>query len=635
MGIGSASLAAPNGPFEAAPARADRTNGLRLGPQVLRLRREDRVQTVVTQPIRAAGPTPPVAQSGDRAEIGREEVAAVYRIVPIAVCAATVAALGLVSIISPLGYTEPFVGYAYVGVLSLLSAVHIGLRTLRDFDARKNARWRLWGFAFTFVALVEGVAWGWSAFGLVPQENFPAQVLCLLVCGGAAMGAIAAFGQHLLAFYAFFVPCTTPYMLRAFLSPEPLHHRTIGLIFIYFVALAVLGALFNQFFRSQVAMRARAERLAADLRVQIEVAETANRAKSQFLAAASHDLRQPVHAVGLFVGALRTIPMPPEAAKLIDHIEASSQALDGLFAALLDISRLDAGTVAVERTAFPAAPMLERIVREHQEEAAAKGLRLCLVETSAVLWSDPILVERILRNIVGNAVRHSHKGRVLVGCRRRRGAVRIEVLDTGPGIARQYHETIFQEYAQLGNPERDRAKGLGLGLAIVRRLTALLQCDLDLRSQVGRGSCFGVTVPLASAPAVDEAAAPARAPSVALNVVVVDDEAEVRAAMAALLTAWGHTVHLGGSQREILEALAACPTRPDLILCDFRLRDEESGTDVIEALRSEYNEQIPAILVTGDTAPERIREASESGLTLLHKPVSSARLHKAISEATP
>ena len=369
------------------------------------------------------------------------------------------------------------------------------------------------------------------------------------------------------------------------------------------------------------------------MRVQIEVAETANRAKSQFLAAASHDLRQPVHAVGLFVGALRMIAMPPEATKLIDHIEASSQALDGLFAALLDISRLDAGTVAVERSAFPAAPMLERIVREHQDEARGKGLRLTLVETSARLYSDPILIERILRNIVANAVRHSHKGRVLVGCRRKAGGVAIEVLDTGPGVAREHREAIFQEYAQLGNPQRDRAKGLGLGLAIVRRLTNLLGCDLQLRSEVGRGSCFSLTAPLARADVSQAATPPVREATAALHVVVVDDEADVRAAMAALLTAWGHSVHLGGSGAEIIAALADCPTRPDLILCDFRLRDEETGTDVIEALRCEYNWQIPAILVTGDTAPERIREASESGLTLLHKPVSSARLHWAISDA--
>lgn len=446
-------------------------------------------------------------------------------------------------------------------------------------------------------------------------------------------GGLSAFGQHLPAFYAFFVPSTTPFIVTAFLSPDPLQHRTTGLIFLYFVSLGALGALFNQSFRSQVAMRARAERLAADLRVQIEVAETANRAKSQFLAAASHDLRQPVHAVGLFVGALRMIAMPPEATKLIDHIEASSQALDGLFAALLDISRLDAGTVAVERSAFPAAPMLERIVREHQDEARGKGLRLTLVETSARLYSDPILIERILRNIVANAVRHSHKGRVLVGCRRKAGGVAIEVLDTGPGIAREHREAIFQEYAQLGNPQRDRAKGLGLGLAIVRRLTNLLGCDLQLRSEVGRGSCFSLTAPLARADVSQAATPPVREATAALHVVVVDDEADVRAAMAALLTAWGHSVHLGGSGAEIIAALADCPTRPDLILCDFRLRDEETGTDVIEALRCEYNWQIPAILVTGDTAPERIREASESGLTLLHKPVSSARLHRAISDA--
>lgn len=575
----------------------------------------------------------PLQRSGDRAEIGREEVAAVYRIVPLAVFAATLAAVGMVVVIAPLGYGDARKGAVFVGVLAIISIIHVGVRALRARDAKAEGRWRLWGLVFAAIALVEGLVWGWTAYGLATPDSFPAQALCLMVGGGVAIGAIGAFGQHLPAFYAFFVPSTTPFLATAFLSADPLQHRTTGLVFLYFVALGVLAALFNQSFRSQVALRARAERLADDLRVQIEVAEAANRAKSQFLAAASHDLRQPVHAVGLFVGALRTIPMPPEAATLIDHIEASSQALDSLFAALLDISRLDAGTVAVERTAFPAAPMLERIVREHQDEALGKGLQLTLVETSATLYSDPILIERILRNIVANAVRHSDKGRVLVGCRRKGEGVAIQVLDTGPGIAPEHREAIFQEYSQLSNPERDRAKGLGLGLAIVRRLTSLLQCDLQLRSQVGRGSCFSLTAPLATAQVSESVAPPARETTAALRVVVVDDEADVRAAMAALLTAWGHSVHLGGSGAEIIAALANCPTRPDLILCDFRLRDAETGTDVIEALRCEYNSQIPAILVTGDTAPERIREASESGLTLLHKPVSSARLRKAIGDA--
>ena len=250
---------------------------------------------------------------------------------------------------------------------------------------------------------------------------------------------------------------------------------------------------------------------------------------------------------------------------------------------------------------------------------------------SAVVETDPVLMERILRNLVSNAVRYTDRGRILVGCRRRGGAISVQVWDTGRGIPKDQHAQVFQEYYQLGNPERDRAKGLGLGLAIVRRLTDLLACRLTLRSELGRGSCFEVTIPLAEGPA-EEAPVSAGLPMAMahLLIVVVDDEFAIREAMSSLLTNWGHRVIVAGSGDEAIENLSACPSRPDLLICDYRLRSEENGVDVIERLRSEYNATIPAMLITGDTAPSRLAEAEASGLLLLHKPVPNSRLRAAI-----
>ena len=308
--------------------------------------------------------------------------------------------------------------------------------------------------------------------------------------------------------------------------------------------------------------------------------------------------------------------------------------MDSLFAALLDISRLDAGIVEVHKRSFAIEGTLARICAEHGAEAAAKSLTIRHPRCGAHVFNDPILVERVLRNLVSNAVRYTERGRVLIGCRRRGDAITVQVWDTGPGIPAGEQERIFQEYFQLGNAGRDRAKGLGLGLAIVRRLTNLLEVPLRLRATPGRGSCFEFDLPLAGQPSPDEEASiveQAFAPAKRRLIVVIDDEAQIRAAMSSVLAGWGHEVVVAGSGDEAMALLADLPRRPDLILCDLRLSAGETGTVTIELLRTEYNEAIPAILVTGDTAPDRLLEAKASGLLVLHKPVANARLRAAIA----
>ena len=284
-----------------------------------------------------------------------------------------------------------------------------------------------------------------------------------------------------------------------------------------------------------------AAQLAVDLGHQKEIAEEASLSKSRFLAAASHDLRQPVHALSLFVGALSNVPMPPEAQHLIRQIEASSDAMDRLFAALLDISKLDAGSVEVRRQPFAIDAVLIRVCNDYAGEAVAKGLKLSYVRCRVIADSDPTLVERIARNLISNAVRYTDAGRIVVGCRRRGSSVAMQVWDTGRGISPSHQEHVFREYYQVDNPERDREKGLGLGLAIVRRIAGLLECDLRLHSEHGRGSCFEISLPRASEAAtpLSEPTDEIRATSSTGLVVVIDDEKSIRAGMSALLTNWG------------------------------------------------------------------------------------------------
>jgi CheY-like chemotaxis protein len=366
-----------------------------------------------------------------------------------------------------------------------------------------------------------------------------------------------------------------------------------------------------------------------DLRVQKTLAEQANIAKSRFLASASHDLRQPVHALGMFVGAMKSHEMTAPARRLLTHIESSVAALDGLFSSLLDISRLDAGVISADIACFPIQPVLERICNDLEPQARAKGIALSLMPCSALVESDPILLERILRNLIHNAVRYTASGRVLVGCRFG-NPVRIQVWDTGPGIAADQRERVFEEFFQLGNPGRDRSQGLGLGLAIVRRLTRLLDHGVKLEGREGRGSLFEVAVPLGFVEHIaPQVAAPAPDPGQGL-LLVIDDEMAIREAMRSLLESWGYGVITAGSQGEMLGHMAHVTTPPDLIISDYRLQDGEDGISVIRRLQSEFNDDIPAILVTGDTAPDRLTEARASGFLLLHKPLSADRLRTAI-----
>jgi CheY-like chemotaxis protein len=374
--------------------------------------------------------------------------------------------------------------------------------------------------------------------------------------------------------------------------------------------------------------------LVESLRREKAAAESANTAKSRFLAAASHDLRQPVHALSLFVAAMRPHQMDDEARSLLDHVDDSVRAMGGLFGGLLDISRLDAGVVEINRVPFAIQPLIERVCRDYASEAQVKGVQLNVRSSSAIVHSDPLLLERILRNLIGNAVAYTERGKILVGCRRGK-ALRIQVCDTGRGIPVHEQEHIFQEFYQLGNPERDRGKGVGLGLAIVRRLTVLLENPLSVHSIVNRGSTFSVTVPMAAAGAsvVPTDAETSSVGSVQGSglILVIDDEGAIQIAMKSLLQSWGYEAVVAASCAEMLRLIATRRDVPKLIICDYRLREAENGITVIERLRSEYNDDIPGMLITGDTAPDRLREAQDSGFLLLHKPVPNAKLRAAIT----
>lgn len=354
----------------------------------------------------------------------------------------------------------------------------------------------------------------------------------------------------------------------------------------------------------------------AELRTALAEAQQANQAKSRFLAAASHDLRQPLQALNLYFAVLAA--KLPAGETIIANVENCLASLSALLTDMLDLSKLDAGVVTPSACAFSVNDVLGRIVSSQAPAARAKGLKLRWVRSRAVGLTDPVLFERLVTNFVSNAIRYTERGGVVVGCRHRQGTLWVEVWDTGIGVPADKTAEIFEEFRQLGNPERSREKGSGLGLAIVRRTAVLLGLRIHVSSHPGRGSVFAVELPVSDAqPAVRHAVA-GPAPGT-LRVGVVEDDADVRKALAAALEQAGHQVVAAASAPELLARLGAQP--PDVLIADYRLTDGQTGLDAISHVRAGFDASIEAVILTGETGPDVIRRIVSSGCRVLHKPL--------------
>jgi signal transduction histidine kinase/CheY-like chemotaxis protein len=565
------------------------------------------------------------------AQVRHEQIAYMYRNGIVTVPITTLAAAVLVWLFLTLRVADPVVAWTWFGLLTAQSAARIGLLLLWRRAAPASTDWRRWANRFTAGVLVGGVLWGFGTLFLMPAGRFDLQMVVIMLITAIVYGSISSFGGWLPAFYAFLFPALAPGVVWSLLQGDVEHIAYGVMATIWVPAMAMLGFRYSRSLERSIALGFENAALAEDARRQKNAAEEANLAKSRFLAAASHDLRQPVHALGLFAGALKLEEgLPPKATDLAERIDGAVETLDRLFVSLLDMSKLDAGVVKPELRVLDMGAMARRIAAEMRPAAEAKGLELRVQAGSCWVASDPILLERIVRNLVSNAVRYTAKGRILVGVRARgREKAVVEVWDTGPGIPEHQREMVFEEFYRGGAENRKDEGGLGLGLAIVRRLCALMGHELELKSEAGRGSLFRIRVPTALAPVIEARPADAPAAAVKARIWVIDDDPAVRAAMEALLGAWGHDVSVLGSSDEALALLERDRALPEAILCDWRL-DGEDGLAVLRRLQARMGVAVPAALITGETDPERLREVSASGLPLLHKPVAKASLRALI-----
>jgi len=576
--------------------------------------------------------TQTIAKTPFADRVSSELTRTLYRNCPVGVISAACVAL-FVAWAMPAGEGFPLnhAATAWAMLVVTCAAVHLVLCAIYWRAKPGDEVWRRWLGLFTLVAFIEGLVWAAGATWLTANSNFTQALILLLAWTGVCSGGAIVFGPCPWTYLAFFYPAMLPHIYFALHNRYPMYGVILALEIAYLIALPLIAWRYSAQLIESARLRFANLDLANDLRVQKDRAEQANLAKSSFLAAASHDLRQPVHALSLFIGALRHHRMGREAQRLVDHIDNSVATMDDLFTSLLDISKLDAGTVQARPQPFAIAPMLGRICSEFSAEASQKGIRLMLVGCTLCVDSDSLLVERIARNLVSNAVRHTVRGRVLVGCRRSADSVRFEVWDTGPGIPAHHHALIFQEFFQSGNPERDRARGLGLGLAIVQRLAGIIGAPVAFRSEPGEGSVFSLTLPRAAI-APQEAVTPLVVPSVRRGalIVVVDDEQMIREAMASLLAGWGYRVVVAGSGAQCCEQITALAATPDLVISDYRLRGAETGVSVIGAVRQAFGGGIAGDQHAGYAIAERMTEAEASGFLLLHKPLANAKLRAAI-----
>lgn len=484
---------------------------------------------------------------------------------------------------------------------------------------------------------VDGTLWGLLTWVALDTATLAGSILVVSSVAAMAGGGASSLSPVLPVYIAYVIP-ELAVMASKIWSLGDSAFNALGIAGILYIS-ALLGQARNSARATRFAIELRFENsaLVEELRAKTAIAEQArqeaeqaNTAKSKFLAAASHDLRQPIHALGLFLGILARSELGVDQCEALANAQAASKASSEMLNTLLDFSRIEAGVINPQVQAFRLQPLLNKIEREFEAQADAKGIAYRSRETCLVVQSDPMLVELILRNLVSNAIRYTVRGGLLVSCRKRDDHAVLEVWDTGIGIATEHQQAIFREFHQLGNPERDQRKGLGLGLAITDGLTRTLGHNLTLVSIPQRGSVFRISLPIATGalPVADIPKMHNSAQLLNVRVLVIDDDEKVRVGMIHLLRDCGCRCEAAECIEEAL-ALASAHA-PDLVISDYRLREQRTGLEAIAALRELLGNTLPALLITGDTAPERLREAQTSGIPVLHKPVPPSLLYQSM-----
>ncbi|NUZ06868.1 response regulator [Schlegelella sp. ID0723] len=563
-----------------------------------------------------------------------------------------IAGVGIVALLFWRVTPMPVMG-AWLGAFAVLWLGRLFmLLRYRRAVAGGRPNWRGWLRIWNAATLTSAFLWGMTAIAFYSRGSGVQQTGLIIVIYSYCIAAVPVLANQARVFLAFGVLCFGPMIVRIASDGDIGSMQLAAELLLIVSLISVLAGSYRQAFQRVTEEKLRADGLLDALRVEKQAAdaarheaEVANRAKTQFFTAASHDLRQPLHAMGLFAEALRQRTHEPEVAQLVNSINESVDALEQLFSQLLDITRIDTGGVDVKPQHFVVGDIFRKLRLHYEPEAFDKGLELRLRGGRHAIHADPLLVERVLRNLVSNAIRYTTDGSVLVTCRRRGERVRLQVWDTGPGIRAEDRKRVFEEFYQVPNataPAPDERKGLGLGLAIVKRLAGLMGAPLDLRSEPGRGSVFTLELPVGEPPRERADAVASKAPAgvtlAGTTIIIVEDEPAVREGLEVLLRGWGADVLAFDSVAatrawagDDAPSAAAGAIKPALLIVDYRLEAGQTGVDAINLLRRRFGAQVPAIVVTGSSMTGHEKEAAEHDFHVLIKPVLPNKLRAMIA----
>jgi two-component system, sensor histidine kinase len=506
-------------------------------------------------------------------------------------------------------------------------------------------QWRRWHRLWLLGNLSAATLWGlaaWLFFGIGTGIQQTGLVITIYSFCIAAVPVLAT-RPHV--FFTFALLCFAPLIVRVAWVGDAYHLQLAGILSVIFGVTIPLARNYGQTLKRAIDLKLRADELTEQLHLEKlaadqarAAAERANRAKTQFFTAASHDLRQPLHALGMFAEVLRQKTTSSDVAPLFKSIHESVDALEGLFSELLDINRIDSGAQEIHPRAFEIRDVLHKLQQHFEPTAFDKGLSLRFRGQHRVVHADPVLIERILRNLISNAIRYTNDGGVLIACRKRGSIYVLQVWDSGVGIRESEQMRIFEEFYQAPNTARitpEQRRGLGLGLAIVKRLADLMQAPLQLQSRPGHGTVFTLELPQgqlqASSPHPQPEKPQIAAPSLQNRlIVIVEDDPTVRAGLEALLQSWGAQIasfdSVADCQKWLQPASSTSQRSPDLIIADYRLDHDSTGIDAITACRQHFKNLIPAIVVSGSTMATHEQTALKHHFHWLPKPVAPNKL---------
>ena len=509
--------------------------------------------------------------------------------------------------------------------------------------ARQHAK-RAWSDAefihirrqFDVSAIVVGCMWGFAGFCLFPAGEPAKQLFLTFVMGGMSLSAVGTQGMRLITCYASIVPGMTPLAVRYLFEPGSTGLISGGLVFAYIIVLVSLARKINDFMLRAFRLQIEKDGLLKDVQAQSEEiekakaeAEEANLSKSRFLAQASHDLRQPLHAINLFIESLPEAKTKAEEDRIIARVRQSLDVLTKLFDSLLDVTLLDTGGINVRKQAFRPTDIIQEVIRDFALVAEACAVELRVVPSQVAVEADPVLTRRMLQNLISNAIRHSEGGAVLVGCRRHGPHVSIDVIDNGAGIAVADQTRVFSEFTRLDAVRMgaESTPGLGLGLSIVKRVADQLGLSVHLSSQPNKGSVFSIRG-FRRTELDQHAQRRGGRPSATglvdgASLFVLDDDADTLEATRLLLERWGCQVQTSQDWRDAEAA------RFDVLICDYELSVDVSGIDVVKSLRAR-NRDVAAVMISGNTSKELRSAADELAIPLLHKPIRPAQLRSAL-----